>query len=60
LKSGFDDFIQIDRMKFEPQLAGSNARRIDQIVDQLSLRARAAFDGFERVSLRVFVNGFSG
>jgi hypothetical protein len=36
----------------------SNPRRIDQIVDQLSLRARAAFDGFERVSLRVFIGLF--
>ena len=35
---------QIDRLQVEPQLAGDDARHVEDVVDQLLLRSRVALD----------------
>ena len=40
---------QVDRRRLHPELAGHDARDVEQVVDQLRLQARVALDHLERV-----------
>ena len=44
-----DDRLQIDRRQLDAQLAGDDARHVEDVFDQLRLRARVAFDGVQRL-----------
>ena len=46
-----DDGLQIDRVELDAQLAGDDARHVEDVFDQLRLRARVAFDGVQRLLL---------
>ena len=42
-----DDLVQVQRLHFEVNLAGDDAAHVQQVVDDLRLRAHVALDGLE-------------
>src|SRR6266511_2056085 len=44
----FDDRVEVERLRFDAQLAAQNARRVEQIFDQFALELGVALDGLER------------